>query len=144
MYQVKVQRFGYHTLPLPKQETLGGAGFDLRSTLSKVILEPGERALIPVGFGFELPEGWAGLVWDRSGHATKRGLTTLAGLIDNDYRGQVHAVLYNAGQETATLEYGDRICQLIVIPYLQGETVEVDQLSDTVRGEGGFGSTGEK
>lgn len=126
-----------------KQPTRGtdqSAGFDLYSTKS-FDLRPGVRHAFPIGVCCAIPEGWCGMIYPRSGWAVKHGLDKLAGLIDSDYRGEIHAVLYNSGDEVIEVRQGDRIAQMVVVQYM-GDSVVVDCLDDTERGAGGFGSTG--
>lgn len=133
--------------PLPAYETVDSAGMDLRAHLEeRVVLAPGERALIPTGLRLEIPSGYEGQVRPRSGLALKRGLTVLnaPGTIDADYRGDVGIILVNLSQEEQRIEPGDRIAQLLFAPVTRGELVEVEFLGDSERGSGGFGSTGEK
>ena len=107
-------------------------------------LQPGETRLISIGIAMEIPAGYAGLVYARSGLASKRGLAPAnkVGVVDSDYRGEFFVPLHNHGAVPQTIEPGDRIAQMILTPYLTANFIEADTLSDTVRGEGGFGSTG--
>ena len=121
------------------------AGADLYACLEKTaVLAPGETMLIPTGLTLEIPEGFAGLVCARSGLATKRGLAPAnkVGVIDSDYRGELLVALFNHSREAQTVAHGGRIAQLLITPVASCRFVEVDALSDTVRGCGGFGSTG--
>ena len=133
-------------LPLPAYATPGAAGLDLRAALpdGPLRLEPGERLLVPTGLELELPDGTEGQVRPRSGLALRHGVTLLntPGTIDADYRGEVGVILINHGSEAFTIQHGDRIAQLVVAAVLQAEIAEVEELSDTTRGSGGFGSTG--
>ncbi len=155
---------------LPSYSTPRSAGVDLRAYLQidksdlpkfigngfiisvteegtlHVVLTPGGRILIPTGIKLAIPEGHVGDVRPRSGLALKHGITVLNadGTVDSDYRGDVGVILYNAGDRDFVIEHGDRIAQLIISPYKTGLFVEVDDLDDTVRGDGGFGSTGKK
>lgn len=140
---VRVVRKTGHALPA--YETEHSAGMDLRAELSEpVVLEPGQRALVPTGLFLEIPVGYEGQVRPRSGLALKRGLTVLnaPGTIDADYRGEVGVVLINLSQEAQRIEPGERIAQLLFAPVTRGEWVEVEALDETARGSGGFGSTG--
>lgn len=136
-------RMGCHQLPLPRQATAGAAGFDLSAVGEHVIL-PGERKLIPTGFGFRVPLGYHGAIWPRSGLANKHGIDTLAGMIDSDYQGEIKVVLVNLGDQPFRIEHGDRIAQLVVGGHLVADPVELEALAEpaTERGTGGFGSTG--
>ncbi len=106
----------------------------------------GETKLIKTGLAMEIPEGYAGLIYARSGIANKRGLapSNKVGVIDSDYRGEIMVSLHNHSNETQSIADGERIAQLVITPFLKVEYTETDELSDTVRGEGGFGSTGKK
>jgi len=142
---VKVQRLRPSDLPLPSYQTPHAAGLDLLADLpAPVTLEPMERRLVPTGLAIELPVGFEAQVRPRSGLALKQGLTCLntPGTIDADYRGEVQVLLVNLSKEPTTLRRGDRIAQLVVAPVAQATLVEVDALSETARGSGGFGSTG--
>lgn len=141
--RVRVVRKTGH--PLPAYETEHSAGMDLRAEVSEpVVMEPGARALVPTGLFLEIPVGYEGQVRPRSGLALKRGLTVLnaPGTIDADYRGEVGVVLINLSQEVQRIEPGERIAQLLFAPVTRGELVEVEELDETARGSGGFGSTG--
>ena len=135
------KRIGSHELPLPAQKTMDSAGFDL-SAAEPATLYPGERLAIATGFAFKLPLGTCGQVWPRSGLAVNQGIDVLAGLIDADYTGEIKVVLINHGEDRVQINVGDRIAQLVVVPYLQGTVREVEELPLTERGAGGFGSTG--
>ena len=130
---------------LPTYGTAQAAGADLYACLeAPLTIAPGETAWVPTGLALEVPEGCAGLVYARSGLATKRGLAPAnkVGVIDSDYRGEVTVVLYNHGSEVQTISSGERIAQLIITPVLTPAYTETDWLSETLRGTGGFGSTG--
>ena len=134
-------------LPLPAYETAHAAGMDLRAAVADeepMVLKPGARAAVPTGYAFALPSGFEGQVRPRSGLALKNGITALnsPGTIDADYRGEVKVILINHGEDDFTIRRGDRIAQLIVAPVVQASWVEVESLDETVRGVGGFGSTG--
>lgn len=139
---MNVQRIGLHDLPLPKQETMGAAGYDLRTTEAFTI-HPGERRLIGTGFAWALPDGFMGLIRPRSGHAVKHGLHVMAGLLDSDYRGELKVLLVNLGEKPVTFSAGDRIAQMVVTMCYQRHLTEVEDLGWTARAEGGFGSTGQ-
>ena len=131
--------------PLPTYETADSAGMDLRAHLDQAIdLGPGERTLIPSGLHLEIPPGYEGQVRPRSGLALKQGLTLVnaPGTIDADYRGDIGVILINLSKEDQRIEPGDRIAQLIFTPVTRAVLVEVDELENSVRGTGGFGSTG--
>lgn len=135
-------------LPLPAYETALSAGMDLRAALAEgthIDLLPGRRALVPTGLSIALPPGWEAQVRPRSGLALKHGITCLnsPGTIDADYRGEVGVILVNLGWEAFRIARGDRIAQMVVAPVSQAVWFEVDELDETARGEGGFGSTGQ-
>ena len=130
---------------MPTYGTAQAAGADLYACLeAPLTIAPGETAWVPTGLALEVPEGCAGLVYARSGLATKRGLAPAnkVGVIDSDYRGEITVVLYNHGSEAQTISSGERIAQLIITPVLTPAYTETDRLSETLRGTGGFGSTG--
>ena len=134
-------------LPLPAYETEGAAGMDVRAAVPEgqpVSIRPGRRALIPTGFIFEIPPGYEVQVRPRSGLALKYGITSLnaPGTIDSDYRGEVHVLLINHGEERFSVERGMRIAQLVVAPVVQAAVEERTLAGETARGSGGFGSTG--
>lgn len=125
---------------LPYRATSGAAGFDIYAD-GDYDLRPGAMMLVPGGFHVAIPRGWCGQIWPRSGWATKFGIDRLAGLIDSDYRGEVHVSLINHGDQLVEIRKGDRIAQIVFSPCLTS-AVETDVLDDTERGSGGFGSTG--
>lgn len=132
---------------LPTYETLGSAGADLRANLAgceAVVLAAGARALIQTGLRMAIPKGFEVQIRPRSGLALKHGITlaNTPGTIDSDYRGSLGVILINLGSEPFTINHGDRIAQMVVAPVVQATFAEVSALSDTARGEGGFGSTG--
>ena len=146
MQEVKVKKLRDNAR-LPVYGTAFSAGADLCACLdSPVTLAPGETRLISIGISMEIPEGYAGLVFARSGLATKRSLAPAnkVGVIDSDYRGEFFVPLHNHGTVPQTIEDGERIAQMILTPYLTAKFIEASELSDTVRGEGGFGSTGRR
>lgn len=138
---MKVKRIGTHDLPVPKQETMDAAGYDLRAAEPATIW-PGDRVAISCGFAVAVPAGMVGLIWPRSGLAVNKGIDTLAGVVDADYRGELKAVLINHGEEPVQIHVGDRIAQLVVTNCYQSHLVEVEELDATERGAGSFGSTG--
>jgi dUTP pyrophosphatase len=142
---LKVARVGQRGPPLelPRYETDGSAGLDLRAD-EPFTLAPGERRLVPTGLAVEIPQGHEGQVRPRSGLAARHGvgMVNAPGTIDSDYRGEVMVILVNHGQAPVSFSRGDRIAQLVVAPVTRAELVLVEALSDTTRGDGGFGSTG--
>lgn len=133
--------------PLPKYESEQAAGLDIRCNIAEpVSLKPMERKLIPTGLFIELPAGYEAQIRPRSGLALKRGLTVLntPGTIDADYRGEVGVILINLSGEPQTIEPGERICQMVIARHEQPELEEVEVLSETERGAGGFGHSGRK
>ncbi len=129
--------------PLPAYGTPRSAGVDLRSS-EDAMIQPGERASVSTGLYMELPEGYEAQIRPRSGLAIQNGVTILnaPGTIDSDYRGEIRVLLVNLGNEPFSIAAGDRIAQMIVAPVSQVEWVETDELCDSQRGDGGFGSTG--
>jgi dUTP pyrophosphatase len=130
---------------LPNYETIASAGMDLRANLeSPIVLKPLERAIVKTGLFIELPIGYEAQVRPRSGLAAKKGITVLnsPGTVDADYRGEIGVILVNLSTEEFVIENGERIAQLIIAKHERAEWIEVTELSETSRGEGGFGSTG--
>ena len=130
---------------LPAYETASSAGMDLRAFIdADVVLKPFERKLIPTGLYIELPDGYEAQIRPRSGLAIKSGITVLnsPGTIDADYRGEIKVILINLSQEDFTIKSGDRICQMVIAKHEKAEFVEVNEISETERGAGGFGHTG--
>jgi dUTP pyrophosphatase len=130
---------------LPQYATPDSAGMDIRAHISTAItLKPLERKLVPTGLFLEIPTGYEVQIRPRSGFAFKQGVTVLnsPGTIDADYRGEVGVLLINLSAEEVTVQPGDRIAQMVVAAYVQAELSETNELSETTRGEGGFGSTG--
>lgn len=123
------------------------AGADIYAAIDEAVtIESGETKLIPTGLAFQIPEGYAGFVYARSGLASKRGLAPAnkVGVIDADYRGEVMVALHNHSAVPQTVEVGERVAQMIIAPFITANFIFSDELDDTVRGEGGFGSTGRK
>ena len=130
---------------MPTYGSLEAAGADLYSCLSEPeTILPGQSVFIPTGLAMELPRGYAGLIYARSGLACKRGLAPAnkVGVVDSDYRGEFMIVLHNHGSSPQTIEHGERIAQLVITPVFTPGFTEVSELTDTQRSEGGFGSTG--
>ncbi len=126
---------------LPKYGRPGDAGLDLHA-LVDVTVAPAERVLVPTGIALAIPVGTVGLVWDRSGMAAKHGMKTMAGVLDHTYRGELKIVLLNTTGASYEIKKGDRIAQLLIQPIITTDVIEVAELEETVRGEGGFGSSG--
>ncbi|MCH4552076.1 dUTP diphosphatase [Aestuariibaculum lutulentum] len=143
--QIKIINKSSHDLP--NYETIASAGMDLRANLSEPrILKPLERSIVGTGLFIELPIGYEAQVRPRSGLAAKKGITVLnaPGTVDADYRGEVGVILVNLSNEEFVINNGERIAQLVIAKHERAEWVEVEALSETDRGEGGFGSTGVK
>lgn len=144
---MKVKLINRSTNPMPAYQTSGSAGVDLRAYLEEsVTLEPLERTLIPTGLHIALPEGYEAQIRARSGLSIKHGITLInaVGTIDSDYRGEIKIGLVNLSNDSYTIEPGERVAQMIIAKYEQVHFQLVDELDETDRGEGGFGSTGNK
>jgi dUTP pyrophosphatase len=142
---VKIKKLAHFRGELPQYQTAHASGFDVRAQLEKsVVLRSGERAMIPTGLSFEIPAGYEIQTRPRSGLAWKHGLTIVntPGTIDADYRGEVKILLLNTGAEPLEIQDQERIAQCVLVPVIQARWMEVSDLSDTERGNGGFGSTG--
>ena len=132
---------------MPTYGSEWAAGADMYAAIDEsVTIEPNETKFIPTGLAFEIPEGYAGFIYARSGLACKKGLAPAnkVGVVDADYRGEVMVALHNHGKEAQTVEAGERIAQMIIAPFITANFIFSDELDDTVRGAGGFGSTGRK
>lgn len=144
--EIAVTRLPHNAdLPLPAYETTLSAGMDLAAAINApMTLAPGKRAMVPTGLAIALPAGYEAQVRPRSGLAAKNGVTVLntPGTIDADYRGEVKVILVNLGEDSFEIERGMRIAQMVIAPVTQASFTEVDSLSETERGSGGFGSTG--
>lgn len=146
-YQMKVQIINKSHHQLPAYATALSAGMDIRANLSEpVVIKPLERKLIPTGLYIALPEGYEAQMRPRSGLALKHGITLLntPGTIDADYRGEIGVILVNLSSEPFVVNDGERICQMVIASYQQVEWEPVEVLTETERGEGGFGHTGKK
>lgn len=142
---IRVKRTGPVTVGMPAYRTRGAAGLDLEAAVpGPILLQPGERRLVPTGLRLEIPPGYEGQVRPRSGLALKHGIgmVNAPGTIDADYRGEIGVLLVNLGQEPFLLEPGGRIAQLVICPVAQAELVEVSELGVTERASNGYGSTG--
>ena len=144
--EIAVTRLPHNAdLPLPAYETAQSAGMDLAAAIdAPMTLAPGKRAMVPTGLAIALPAGYEAQVRPRSGLAAKNGVTVLntPGTNDADYRGEVKVILVNLGEDSFEIERGMRIAQMVIAPVTQASFTEVDSLSETERGSGGFGSTG--
>ena len=143
--QIKIINKSNHALP--HYETIASAGMDLRANIDEAItLKPLDRTIVKTGLFIELPIGFEAQVRPRSGLAAKKGITVLnaPGTVDADYRGEIGVILVNLSNEDFTIENGERIAQLVIAKHERAEWIEVETLSETFRGEGGFGSTGVK
>ncbi|MBP3580186.1 MAG: dUTP diphosphatase [Clostridia bacterium] len=132
---------------VPTYATEFSAGADLYAVCDEdIVIEPGKTVLIHTGLAMEIPLGCGGFIFARSGLASKKGLAPAnkVGVIDADYRGEIMVALHNHSSQTATVSHGERIAQLVVLPFVKAEFNESESLADTVRGQGGFGSTGIK
>lgn len=144
---MKIKIINKSAHPLPAYETLASAGMDLRANVTEPsTLKPLQRAIVPTGLFIELPLGFEAQVRPRSGLAAKKGITVLnsPGTIDADYRGEIGVILVNLSNEDFTIEHGERIAQLVIAKHERAVWQEVEELEETVRGAGGFGSTGTK
>ncbi len=144
MNSIKVKKL-HPDAVLPTYGSREAAGADLYACLAEAVtIQPGESFFVPTGIALEVPQGCAGLVYARSGLAAKRGLAPAnkVGVIDSDYRGEIKVVLHNHSQQPQTVAPGERVAQFIITPVLTPAYEEVDELTDTDRGAGGFGSTG--
>ena len=133
------------TAILPERGSAYAAGYDLFADVKETLeIQPHKTAMIPTGLAMEIPEGYFGGIFARSGLASKESLrpANCVGVVDADYRGEVKVALHNDSDELRTITPGQKVAQLVVVPFLSVEFDEVDSLSDTVRGAGGFGSTG--
>jgi dUTP pyrophosphatase len=143
--QIKIINKSAHALP--NYETLASAGMDLRANIATAVtLKPLDRAIVPTGLFIELPIGYEAQVRPRSGLAAKKGVTVLnsPGTVDADYRGEIGVILVNLSHEDFVIENGERIAQLVIAKHERAEWIAVEELTETSRGEGGFGSTGVK
>ena len=146
--QIRVQRLSHaEGLPLPAYETSGAAGMDLRAAAPEdapITLRPGSRAMVPTGLCIAVPHGFEAQVRPRSGLAARQGITCLntPGTVDSDYRGEVKVILINLGEEDAIIRRGERIAQMVICPVAQASWALAESLDETLRGAGGFGSTG--
>lgn len=141
--KMKIKRLS-ETATLPTRGSSAAAGYDLYADMEETKVAPGETKKIPVGISVEIPEGYFGGIFARSGLSTKEGLrpANCVGVIDADYRGPVMVALHNDSDVVRTITPGEKIAQMVIMPFLSVEFEEVEELTETKRGEGGFGSTG--
>jgi len=137
---IQVQKL-HEAAKIPKFAHDNDAGMDLCST-EEVTIEPGDHTTIPTGIALAIPDGYVGLIWDKSGNAIKRGLKVLGGVVDAGYRGEIKIGIVNHGKEAHTFGVGDKVAQMLLQEVAHANFEEVDSLDETERGEGGFGSTG--
>lgn len=140
--KIKIKKLTPDTIT-PTYAHPGDAGMDIFSNEDCIIL-PGKRYLVSTGWSLELPEGYVSLIWDKSGIASKFGITTMGGVIEHTYRGEYKILLFNTTDNEYVIKKGDKIAQILIQPITTVEIEEVEELSETARGEGGFGSTGLK
>lgn len=138
---MKIKIVKLQNVPTPVYAKDGDAGLDLCAAEEKVI-EPGKRAAVATGIAMEIPQGYAGLIWDRSGLAAKQGIKTMAGVVDAGYRGEIAVVLFNTGTEEFVVKEHMRIAQMLIQKVERVEIEEVEKLSESERGDGGFGHSG--
>ena len=146
MIKILIKRLS-EQVSLPKYETVGSSGMDLSANIdAKINIEPGKTAIIPTGLALSIPKGFEVQIRPRSGLAAKQKISVLntPGTIDSDYRGEIKVILINLSKESFKVEKGLRIAQMVVCPVVQAQLKEVNDLNETGRGEGGFGSTGTK
>lgn len=145
MIDLKIKKLSDNAV-IPSYGSASAAGADLYSAEEEIVIKAGETKLVHTGLAMEIPEGYVGLIYARSGIATKRGLAPAnkVGVIDSDYRGEIMVSIYNHSSETQTIAAGERVAQIVITPYLTVNFVETEELDDTERGSGGFGSTGTK
>jgi len=144
MTKIQIKKLSNSVL-IPRYETLGSSGMDIAAHIEEnLIVNPGEKTLVSTGFSISIPRGYEIQIRPRSGLAVKKNITVLntPGTIDADYRGEIKVILINFGKEKFVIKNGDRIAQMVVCPVIHADLEEVEELSDTERGQGGFGSTG--
>ena len=144
MVKILVKKFGKN-IKLPVYKTPGSSGMDLLAyTKSKIVIKPGKTVIVPTGIAIAIPKNYEVQIRPRSGLAAKNGISVLntPGTVDSDYRGEIKIILINLGKKNFTIKSGDRIAQMILSPVIKGNFYEVKKLPKTLRGKGGFGSTG--
>jgi len=146
MIKISIKRLS-NKVPLPKYETSGSSGMDITANIeANIYIDPGKTTIIPTGLALSIPKGFEVQIRPRSGLAAKQKISVLntPGTIDSDYRGEIKVILINLGEEPFKVEKGLRIAQMVVCPIVQAQLEEVNDLAETERGKGGFGSTGTK
>ena len=146
MTKIQIKKLS-NSVSIPKYETPGSSGMDVAAHIEdNIIINPGEKALVSTGLSISIPVGYEVQIRPRSGLAAKKSITVLnsPGTIDADYRGEIKVILINLGKKKFVVKNGERIAQMVVCPVIQASLDEVKELSDTARGSGGFGSTGNK
>lgn len=138
--QIKIKKLHKDAIT-PKYTLAGDAGLDLFS-IEDLSIDPGERKAVPTGIAIELPEGYVSLIWDKSGVALRGGIKSMGGVIERTYRGEYKIILLNTSKDRYIIKAGDKIAQLLIQPIITADVVEVKELSDSPRGQGGFSSTG--
>ncbi len=138
--KIKIKKLNENA-KLPTYAHQGDAGMDLYAS-DDVIMNPGEVVSVPTGLAFEIPEGFVGLIWDKSGLSLKQGLKTMGGVIDSGYRGETKVVITNLGKQPYHIKKHTKIAQMLIQPVSSAEIVEAEELSDSSRATGGFGSSG--
>jgi len=138
--KIKIKKINPEAI-IPHYSHEGDAGMDIYSC-EDVVIKANQRALVSTGLAIELPEGYVSLIWDKSGIASKFGITKMAGVIEHTYRGEYKILLFNTSNQDYIIKKGQKIAQLLVQPIITAEVEEAQELSETSRGEGGFGSTG--
>ena len=144
MIKILIKRLSKE-VTLPKYETSGSSGMDLSANIdSSVNIDPGKTAIIPTGLSLSIPKGFEVQIRPRSGLAAKQGISVLntPGTIDSDYRGELKIILFNHGSQNFMIKNNDRVAQMVLVPIIKMELEETNELPKTIRGEGGFGSTG--
>ena len=140
--KLKIKRLT-ETAILPRYALPSDAGMDIFSD-EDVIIQPKARGFVKTGIAMEFEPGYVALIWDKSGLALKKGIKTMAGVIEHTYRGEIGIVLYNTGEEPLEIKRGDKVAQMLFQPIISAEVEEVEELTESIRGEGGFGSTGDR
>jgi len=145
LMELKIKKLNKNAT-IPSYASLSAAGADLYSCEEEISFAPGETRLVHTGIAMQIPNGYVGLIYARSGIATKRGLAPAnkVGVIDSDYRGEIMVALHNHSDKVASIQAGERIAQIVIAPYITADFVESQTLDETERGDGGFGSTGVK